>query len=241
MEASLYSRDPLTEEMTPRRFQLPRSATHEHFSFPREYTPLKSDRLCPPLRSDRFPRNRPHSLHVKPVYGVSGSAVCAVLEQPLPPRAISPLSDRDLTCRISPVFNTRYSANLAKSEPAVGIIPVTYEWKTKFPAGHDVFNPPTEADVPERPEVRTLPELRQKPNENLKVHNMLLGILNRAGGNGIRQEKLPNLFSYLARTNREPISKKNKHIASKKTTFEGSHSKPSVGNKFPSINRPNHH
>ena len=224
----MYFRDPLTEEMTPRKFQLPRSATHEHFSFPREYSPLKSDRLCPPLRPDRTPaRNRPHSLHVKPVYGVSGSTVCAVQEQPLPPRPISPLSNRDLSCRIAPVFNTRYSANLAKSEPAIGIIPVTYEWKTKLTAVHDVITASVEeSDVLERHE-----------NNDNSVHNMLLGILNRAGGKGIRQEKLPSLFSYLSRTNRAPNTKakKKQDFASKKTTFQDLHSKAPVGIKFPAI------
>ena len=244
MAASMYIRDPLTEEMTPRRFQLPRSATHEHFSFPREYSPLKSDRLCPPLRSDRTPaRNRPHSLHVKPVFGVSGSMVCSVQEKPFPPRPLSPLSERDLTCQLAPVFNTRYSANLAKSEPAVGITPVTYEWKTKFPAVvHDVIKAPAEeSDVPEKQEARTLPD---KPNDN-RVHDMLLDILNRAGGKGIRQEKLPNLFSYLARTSRDPSSKAKKSLyinnIGKKTTFEHPHSKAPVGIKFPGVNESNPH
>ncbi|KAI6655867.1 hypothetical protein LOD99_1601 [Oopsacas minuta] len=230
----MYNRDPLTEEMTPRKYQLPRSATHEHFSFSREYSPLKSDRPCPPLRPDRSQlRHRPHSLHVKPVYGVSGSTVCAVHEQAIPPRTMSPLSNRDLTCKLIPVISTRYSANFSKSEPAVGIIPVTYEWKSKFKPVETVTQPSDKAKESEIVVTPKIANLEHISNQNKKVHSMLLGILNKAGGNGIRQEKLPNLFSYLARTNRNPNTKDDKTLNSKKTSFEDT----KLRNQLPIINK----
>lgn len=209
----MFTRDPLTEEMTPRRYQLPRSATHEHFSFPREYSPLKSDRPYHPLNSERTqPRNRPHSLHVKPVYGVSGSRVCAVHDEAIAPRQMSPLSNRDLTCKLVPVLNTRYSANSAKSEAAVGIIPITYEWKSKFKTVDNSSNLSNEEPVVLR--TTKLPNLTNKQNkEDVEVRSMLLGILKNAGSSGIRQEKLPNLLSYLAKTNRNSVAKKNKKTA----------------------------
>ena len=214
----MFTRDPLTEEMTPRIYQLPRSATHEHFSFPREYSPLKSDRLNRPLNSERTqPRNRPHSLHVKPVYGVSGSTVCAVHDEVIPPRRMSPLSNRDLTCRLVPVLNTRYSANSAKSEAAVGIIPVTYEWKSKFKT---VDNSSNLSNVePEVLETTKLPNLKTKQIKDVEVRSMLLGILSNAGSKGIRQEKLPNLLSYLAKTNRNSVVKKSKKTAFRDTNY----------------------
>ena len=208
----MFTRDPLTEEMTPRSYQLPRSATHEHFSFPREYSPLKSSRLFRPPNSERTqPRNRPHSLHVKPIYGVNGDTVCSVHEEDLPPRRMSPLSNRDNTCKLVPILNTRYSANFAKSEAAVGIIPVTYEWKSKFKT---VDNSPIISNTePAVLKTTKLPNLKSKQNKDVEVRSVLLGILNNAGSSGIRQEKLPNLLSYLAKTNRKSVAKKSKKTA----------------------------
>ena len=234
MSNILYLRDLLTEEMTPRCLQLPRSATHDHFSIPPLYPSQKSSVSTPG-------RNRPHSLHVKPVYGVSGSTVCAVQEPVFPRRVMSPLSDRDFTSKLAPELSTRYSANRTKSEAAVGIIPVTYEWKNSMRTNKLLSPTPLPLEIapsePPQPQIVAFERQKETTNDDrLKKQQILVQVLNKAGNSGIKREKLPTLFAYLAR-NKNSLNNSNILSPSKNPTSEKHTSIRKQG--LPKINRQN--